>query len=1469
MKELLGRFSSLSLVGKVVVLVAIGLVIAPLAYIFRGGMALWVVLGGLLMVILLLAGFQAILAARARKQASPFERALSGASAATPMGISEPARRARLDDLRKSFESGLDKFKASGKSLYSLPWYLVVGEPGSGKTEAIRHCNVGFPPGLQDELQGSGGTLNMNWWFTNHAVIIDTAGRLMFEEVEPGTTSEWIEFLNLLRKHRGNCPINGMLLVVPSESLITDSADAIQAKASRIAKQLDTVQRTLGVRFPVFVVVTKADLINGFREFFDTIKEPQLQHQMLGWSNPDDLDTPFDPDKVDQYLEEVGDRLSRRRTTLLLDPIHTDDQRGRRTDQVDALFAFPESMHKLGPRLRQYLSTIFVQGEWSAKPLFLRGIYFTSSMREGSALDADLAEALGLPVGQLPEGKVWERDRAFFLRDLFMNKVFRERGLVTRVLNTARLRRARAIALLGTAAAGLGFLAVLTWFGARSLTESIIKPLDFWASTAKAYREREDLVDQEVAADRHMMPVVNKHLDGDDFFYYFGDAEPLEEQGQGDSQGGTESEPRSNRLGLRQVPVDAARQRVALFPGVLREASERQIKVPLVFSPVAAVTGDDPSNLLASQRAEAARALIRSSIAAPLFDATRTRIRTSISDDTLEETVHWSPQATAALEELIRLYAFSPDPAVSSPLPKAEPLLRYALSGTTDPNVAAVEQDVEAIDSAMKWLFDHPDPAAVNAGLRRSKDIEFIETGLDVFLRAAKRPEIVSGTPSGSASSADSTGGAATTLLAHLRTFDSSLTAIRALAEDQSPLDSGSPVASWSKASAQARDAADAAATLAPSLSQPLADAVAGELERAGSSFEREAARLMSALEQAALRAGEPGSAITGKFLTLKQNLERGVAEVRSTRQSSAQAAPSDAPALERRYLSGDPSGLELARALLAALDERVRASVDPSAAPADPAAAQRAQARISELSGKAMSAQNALAARSPNNPFVAAAAQLVARLDASDRRLLASATLAEAPASASAIATSVAERAEKANADRPTFPPMPMAAQTAVGAPFDPRFHPAAAVEVLRPVFELRGVRPDDEQSAQKRGIALAAASEYLSWYLDYWSRGVLEQATPGSASSWIDTHRAASAAPDAWMHHGPLKTLVAASRQAAVSARESLDGVASEEQLSALQRLERAADKALKTIDEAGVERSVQSRLGAWRGLGADPAAAAASIRGALADPSRAADWFLTIPGGGAGDGSDLALAYWRQLFLSMATSLRQSATPESVAYFKLVDEITFPLCPPAQTASRGELTRDDLARLHTNFEALAQSPAGSDQLAAGRFSPDPLIDAQASALAGSAPICHAEQARVVGLQSFSKWLTAGGSGPQLSVIPAGAVRIVASGAAGANASAQSGEFVARVSPADGVLRVLVIGADGQTLGDRSFVGAWPTLRVLAEAKDVAPVEGSTSTWQGSVEVSLLSGDRAIVPLRVVLPDAPVRPPVLSPAP
>ena len=334
----------------------------------------------------------------------------------------------------------MEKFATSGKDVYSMPWYVVVGEPGAGKTEAIRHCNVGFPPGLQDEMQGVGGTINMNWWFTNRAVLLDTAGRLMFEEVAPGETHEWPEFLKLLKRNRPNCPINGLLLVIPCDSLIKDTEADITRKAGKIAQQLDVIQRTLDVRFPVFVLITKSDLLDGFREFFDDM-DPDSQHQMVGWSNPQPRDVPFDPGTG---RSAPPDRR-RPHPQAPPRPAQGPDPPARRGPPHGrggrALTPCPRALRwrplACAPTWRKCSSPV----PWSAKPLFLRGIYFTSAMREGAALDLVLAQAIGTSVDALPEGRAWERERAYFLRDLFTEKIFREAGLVTRATNTKTLIR--------------------------------------------------------------------------------------------------------------------------------------------------------------------------------------------------------------------------------------------------------------------------------------------------------------------------------------------------------------------------------------------------------------------------------------------------------------------------------------------------------------------------------------------------------------------------------------------------------------------------------------------------------------------------------------------------------------------------------------------------------------------------------------------------------------------------------------------------------------------------------------------------------------------------------------------------------------------------------------------------------------------------------------------------------------------
>ncbi len=555
---------------------------------------IWIALAILVLALLLFGGYYLWQRTRERRQSENFRSAIEAQTSAVPKNISDPNKRAALDRLRQKFQTGLQEFKSRGKDIYKLPWYVIIGESGSGKSEAIRRSGIDFARGLQDEFQGSGGTVNMDWWFTNRGIILDTAGSMIFTETRAGEVPEWREFLRLLKKSRPHNPINGLFLVLSVESLIKDSSEKIAQKASILAQQLELIQRTLDVRFPVYLLVTKCDLLTGFREFFDSIDDPLLQHQMFGWSNPDPLDAAFRPDVVDQHLSGVAERLRRRRLALLRETslaARTGDtarfytssfpqNHGRRLDEVDSMFALSESMMRLAPRLRRYLETVFVAGEWSAKPVFLRGIYFTSSMREGKALDEAIAFATGLSLDQLPENRSWEKNRAFFLRDLFHEKVFRESGLVTHATNTLQLLRQRKLVVFGTSSLALLALLLFAFFAFRNLQNSVLRESEYWQAGAVNWNQGE-----------WSPAIVNV---GDSFRFGYG---------------GTNIVPGTGNLKLVQ------------YHERLGEIAGKPLAVNWIFKPMAWV------NLGAVRdRAKAQRLLFEGGVVKPLFFNTRAKM---------------------------------------------------------------------------------------------------------------------------------------------------------------------------------------------------------------------------------------------------------------------------------------------------------------------------------------------------------------------------------------------------------------------------------------------------------------------------------------------------------------------------------------------------------------------------------------------------------------------------------------------------------------------------------------------------------------------------------------------------------------------------------------------------------------------------------------------------------------------------
>src|SRR5262245_7869814 len=186
--------------------------------------------------------------------------------------------KAQVEALRRS------RIGRQRRWLYFLPWYVIIGEPASGKSTAINNSGLRFPMG-QPKLSGTGGTKNCDWWFGEDCIILDTAGRYTFNEDNEPDREEWVEFLKLLKKFRPVAPINGLIVAVAADELRGRDDGDVTESARTIRHKLDQLVRELGIQFPVYLLITKCDLVEGFTEFFGRLPQRRLG-EMLGWTNP-------------------------------------------------------------------------------------------------------------------------------------------------------------------------------------------------------------------------------------------------------------------------------------------------------------------------------------------------------------------------------------------------------------------------------------------------------------------------------------------------------------------------------------------------------------------------------------------------------------------------------------------------------------------------------------------------------------------------------------------------------------------------------------------------------------------------------------------------------------------------------------------------------------------------------------------------------------------------------------------------------------------------------------------------------------------------------------------------------------------------------------------------------------------------------------------------------------------------------
>lgn len=388
-----------------------------------------------------------------------------------------------VDLLKKTrFENGeraapWERF--SRQYLYQLPWYVFIGAPGSGKTTALVNSGLNFP--LADRfgkvgLRGVGGTRNCDWWFTDDAVLLDTAGRYTTHESDPtGDEEEWSGFLGLLSKFRGRQPINGAILTISVADLLSSSDSERVQQAAVLRKRLQDLRQKLGIQFPIYVLVTKVDLLSGFEEYFASFSRDDLS-QVWGFTLPYARTQETDFELYEAFHAEYR-LLQRRLDDALPEVLAAEPDEARRA----LAYMLPQQFAGLQNLLGHFLSDVFATSKFDAR-LLPRGVYFTSGTQGGETFDqvtGRLKRYLRIDGGAptVAPAPVEGEGRSFFLKNLLQDVIFKESGLAGRNLRWER--RNRRLHFAGYALISIALVAlIIGWVNSYRNNTNYIADID-------------------------------------------------------------------------------------------------------------------------------------------------------------------------------------------------------------------------------------------------------------------------------------------------------------------------------------------------------------------------------------------------------------------------------------------------------------------------------------------------------------------------------------------------------------------------------------------------------------------------------------------------------------------------------------------------------------------------------------------------------------------------------------------------------------------------------------------------------------------------------------------------------------------------------------------------------------------------------------------------------------------------------
>ncbi len=341
------------------------------------------------------------------------------------------------EDIRDAVQrlTGASAGQSARHALDALPWVLVMGLPQSGKSSML--ASSGQPFAYATPSGGARGVRGCRWWITPQCAWIDTGGSYILGD---SALPEWLTLLRNLATLRPKQPLHAVVLTIAADSIPSARPEDVDAAAKRVRQRLDEALGYLGIDVPVYLMVTRSDLLPGFLDFFADLREGD-RGQIWGSTWKSDDATP------------IAQRLTRSFDELLQSLVLRSLRRmgGREPEEARAShYQFPQWFAALQPNLQRFAATLFASNVFQGR-VSARGIYFSSA-----------AESMM----RTPGGLSATGQRGFFLRDWISHLVVPDQELAgpsATEMHRRKGRRNAVAALLCSMAVLLGVLGGWSW----------------------------------------------------------------------------------------------------------------------------------------------------------------------------------------------------------------------------------------------------------------------------------------------------------------------------------------------------------------------------------------------------------------------------------------------------------------------------------------------------------------------------------------------------------------------------------------------------------------------------------------------------------------------------------------------------------------------------------------------------------------------------------------------------------------------------------------------------------------------------------------------------------------------------------------------------------------------------------------------------------------------------------------------